>query len=201
MKERIDPRSGTAFLLNAGELLRVIDPEGEQVSDLTAYNAQNIDEYLSSGRSIDYAGKIFFSKGDVLYSNRSVPMLSIIQDDVGRHDFILTPCSREMFIKIYGPEYEHKGCQGNLEDAMATFNVSPDRIPTTFNIFMHVAVDEKTGAIEVRPPLSKPGDAVTFRAEMDLIVGLTACSAGQSNNFAFKPIDYEIVKTALQNSD
>jgi uncharacterized protein YcgI (DUF1989 family) len=27
---------------------------------------------------------------------------------------------------------------------------------------------------------------------MDLIIGLTACSAGLSNNFAYKPIHYEI---------
>jgi uncharacterized protein YcgI (DUF1989 family) len=27
---------------------------------------------------------------------------------------------------------------------------------------------------------------------MDLVIGLTACSAGLSNNFSFKPIHYEI---------
>jgi hypothetical protein len=33
---------------------------------------------------------------------------------------------------------------------------------------------------------------VDLRAEMDLIVGVTACSAEKSNNYSFKPIDVEI---------
>ncbi len=188
----IPPRSGTSLKLARGQVLTVIDPEGEQVSDLIAYNAHDIEEYLSSGRSIDYAGRIFLTTGDTLYSNRSNPMLTIVHDDVGRHDFSLTPCSREMFRIIYKDEHPHHGCQGNLERAMAPYGVSPDRIPIAFNVFMHVDVNPRTGEIRVLPPLSKPGDSTSFRAEMDLIVALTACSAGQSNNFRYKPIHYRV---------
>jgi uncharacterized protein len=162
------------------------------VSDLIAYNAHDTEEYLSSGRSIDYASRIFLTKGDTLYSNRSNPMLAIVHDDVRRHDFSLTPCSKEMFRIIYGDEQPHHGCQGNLERAMAPHGISPDRIPIAFNVFMHVDVNSKTGEIKVLPPLSKAGDSTGFRAEMDLIVGLTACSAGQSNNFIYKPIHYRV---------
>jgi uncharacterized protein YcgI (DUF1989 family) len=188
----ISPRSGTSLKLAKGQVLTVIDPEGEQVSDLIAYNAQDVEEYLSSGRSIDYAGRIFLTKGDVLYSNRSNPMLAIVRDDVGRHDFSLTPCSREMFRIIYKDEAPHHGCQGNLERALAPHGIRPDRIPIAFNVFMHVDVNPRTGEIRVLPPLSKAGDSTSFRAEMDLIVGLTACSAGQSNNFRYKPIHYRV---------
>jgi hypothetical protein len=48
------------------------------------------------------------------------------------------------------------------------------------------------GALKIDPPRSKAGDFILLRAEMDLIVGLTACSAEMSNNYAFKPIDFEI---------
>jgi uncharacterized protein len=188
----IPPRSGASLKLAKGQVLTVIDPEGEQVSDLIAYNTDDTEEYLSSGRSIDYASRIFLTTNDILYSNRSNPMLTIVKDDVGRHDFSLTPCSREMFIKLYGPEHEHHGCQGNLERAVASYGISPDRIPIAFNVFMHVDVNSKTGEIKVLPPLSKPGDSTSFRAEMDLIVALTACSAGQSNNFRYKPIHYRV---------
>ena len=58
---------------------------------------------------------------------------------------------------------------------------------------MNVAVDGATGTLRVDPPLSRAGDHAVFRAHMDLIVGLTACSAGQSNNFSYKPIHYEIL--------
>lgn len=190
--EVIPPRSGASLKLAKGQMLTVIDPEGEQVSDLIAYNAADIEEYISSGRSIDYASRIFLTTGDILYSNRSNPMLTIVRDDVGRHDFTLTPCSKEMFRIIYGDEKPHHGCQGNLERAMAPYGVSRDRIPIAFNVFMHVDVNPESGEIKVLPPLSRPGDSTSFRAEMDLIVALTACSAGQSNNFRYKPIHYRI---------
>jgi hypothetical protein len=188
----IPPRSGAAFGLPRGRVLSVIDPQGEQVSDLVAYNAEDIEEYISSGRSIDYASRLFLTKGDVLYSNRSRPMLTIVEDDVGRHDFTLTPCSKDTFRIIYGEEAPHHGCQGNLERALAPYGVGADRIPIAFNVFMNVQVDGVSGEIKVAPPLSKAGDRTCFRAEMDLIIGLTACSAGQSNNFKFKPIHYVI---------
>jgi uncharacterized protein YcgI (DUF1989 family) len=57
---------------------------------------------------------------------------------------------------------------------------------------MNVDVNGETGEIAVRPPRSKAGDYVDLVAQMDLIVGLTACSAEQSNNYSFKPIDYEV---------
>jgi len=188
----IPPRSGAAFRLKRGELLSVIDPEGEQVSDLVAYNADDIEEYISSGRSIDYASRLFLTTGDILYSSRSRPMLRIERDDVGRHDFTLTPCSKDTFRIIYGDAHPHHGCQGNLERALAPFGVGADRIPIAFNVFMNVSVDGATGEIKVLPPLSRAGDETQFRADMDLVIGLTACSAGQSNNFRYKPIHYRI---------
>jgi uncharacterized protein len=193
MKTQVIPaRSAASFRLSRGETLVVIDPEGEQVSDLVAYNAADIEEHISSGRSIDYASRIFLTTGDILYSNRSNPMLTIVHDEVGRHDFLLTPCSKEMFRIIYKDEHPHHGCQGNLERVLVEYGVTPDRVPVAFNVFMNVDVDGDTGMIRVRPPLSKPGQSTSFRAEMDLIVALTACSAGQSNNFTYKPIHYRV---------
>jgi len=193
MPQVIPPRSGVAFELRRGQRLRVIDPEGEQVADLLAFNRDDIGEVLSSGRSLDYASSIFLSTGDALYSNRSRVLLRIVADQVGRHDFLLTPCSAEMFRIIYGDEAPHRGCFGNLAAALAPFGVTPDMIPTAFNVFMNVRVDGDSGALRVDPPLSRAGDSTTFAAEMDLVIGLTACSAGQSNNFRYKPIHYEIL--------
>ena len=189
----IPPRSGVAFVLRAGQVLRVIDPCGEQVADLVAFNRHDPDEVLSSGRSLDYASTIYLGTGHVLYSNRSGEMLRIGKDTVGRHDFLLAPCSAEMFRKLYGHDRPHRGCFGNLAAALAPHGVPADRIPTAFNIFMNVPVDATTGRLRVDPPLSRPGDCIELEARMDLLVGLTACSAGQSNNFRFKPIHYQVL--------
>src|SRR5947208_7699139 len=162
---RIEPQTGTAFELRKGQQLRVVDLEGEQVADLVAFNRDDNGEWLSSGRSIDYANTIYLTTGHTLYSNRSRPMFTIVSDDVGRHDFLLTPCSRETFEIIYKNSDPHPSCFDNLWRNLADFDVAPDAIPTTFNIFMNVevAVD---GTLSILPPKSKAGDALTLRAEM-----------------------------------
>lgn len=189
---RIAPCSGCAIELEAGDELVVMDPMGQQVSDLTAFAREDLGEYLSSGRSIDYAAKLWLTSGDTLYSNRSRPMFTIVEDTCGRHDFTLTPCSKEMFEKLYDETEGRPGCEGNLASALAPYGISRDRIPVAFNIFMNVTFDPQSGAVAVLPPLSKAGDHIRLRAEMPLVVAMTACSAGQSNNFSYKPIDFRI---------
>ncbi len=188
----LEPQTGVGFLLQKGQYLRVIDPQGEQVSDLMAFAQADKSEWLSSGRSIDYNNTIYLTTGHILYSNKSNPMFTILEDKVGRHDFLLTPCSPEMFKKLYSYEGYHPSCFENLAKNLAPFGIQENTIPTTFNIFMNVLV-LPNGELRIDPPPSRPGDYILLRAEMDLIVGLTACSAEMSNNGTFKPIDAEIL--------
>lgn len=188
----IPPRSGAGFRLAAGQSLTVIDPEGRQVADLLAYNAADVREVISSGRTLDYAETIRLTTGHLLYSNRSRPMLEIVEDSVGRHDFLLTPCSYDTFHHFYPDLPPHRGCFGNLAEALAPFGVEEDAIPVAFNCFMNVPVDGATGRLEVLPPTSVAGDRIVLLARMDLVIGLTACSAPASNGGSFKPIHYRI---------
>ena len=187
----IAPRSGVAFPVRKGRTLRVVDTEGMQVSDLLAYKAADLREVISNGRTFDYEETIALTTGNRLWSNRSNPMLTIVEDTVGRHDFLLTPCSEATFRHFYPDQPVHRGCFGNLTEALAPHGVQPDMIPCAFNLFMNVPV-AGDGRLRVEPPLSGPGDYVRLRAEMDLVVGLTACSAYASNGGSFKPIHYEV---------
>ncbi|KAJ7608808.1 hypothetical protein FB45DRAFT_380785 [Roridomyces roridus] len=188
----IPPRSGVAFTLQKGQRLTIIDPKGCQVSDLLAFNQHDINEVISSGRTLDYASRIFLTTPDPLYSNRSNVLLRIVEDTVGTHDFLLTPCSKDRFRIIYGDKEPHRGCFGNLAAALEGYGVKEDQIPIAFNCFMNVPIDGTTGELKVLPPKSKAGDYITFVAEMDLVIGLTACSALQSNGGSFKPIHYRV---------
>ena len=190
---RIPPQSGRAFRMRRGDILRVSDPFGEQVSDLFAFEDGDAACSLSSGRSIDYASKIFLTTGDVLYANDSRAMFTILEDSVGRHDFLLTPCSQEMFELLYQHRGHHPSCFENLYRSFEPFGIRPEQISTTFNIFMRVDVSPE-GTVSVETPASKSGDHIELRAEMDLICALTSCSAEKSNNGSFKPIDFEIVR-------
>lgn len=190
-RSRLEPQTGTALTIQRGQVLRIIDPLGEQVSDLLAFAAANHAEWLSSGRTIDYANTIYLTTGHLLYSNRSDPMFTILEDRVGRHDFLLTPCSRDTFRILYDHDGYHPSCFENLSRSLAPYGIAPDALPTTFNVFMDVEV-QPSGELRIGPPRSRAGDFIDLRAEMDLVVGVTACSAEKSNNGSFKPIDIEV---------
>ncbi len=190
---RIAPQSGRAFKIKRGQVLRVVDPMGEQVSDLFSFDEHDHGCWLSSGRSLDYASRIYLTTGDILYANNSKPMFTIVADTVGLHDFLLTPCSQEMFEILYKHQGHHPSCFENLYTSLKEHGIAPAQITTTFNIFMNVKVSPQ-GVVTVGVPTSKAGDHIDLRAEMDMVCGLTACSAEGSNNGTFKPIDFTILE-------
>lgn len=192
MAQRIQKQSGVAFKLKKGQQLKVIDPSGEQVSDMVLFNALDPKEKLSSGKTLDFEESILITKGNHLWSNRSRKMMRILEDTNGRNDFLLAPCSPETFQIMYQMKEYHPSCFENLYTNLEPYGIKPDDIPTAFNIFMNVQFSPD-GKLSVDPPLSQAGDYVLLEAQMDLIVGLTACSAEDSNNGSFKPIDYEIL--------
>ncbi|HET8887170.1 MAG TPA: urea carboxylase-associated family protein [Salinimicrobium sp.] len=192
MVYKIEKQTGVAFKIKKGQQLKVIDPEGEQVSDMVLFNAEDIREKISSGKTMDFEEKMLISENNCLWSNRSNRMMKILKDTNGRNDFLLAPCSPETFKIMYDNHEYHPSCFENLYKNLEAYGIMPDDIPTAFNIFMNVQF-HPDGRLRVAPPKSKAGDYVLFEAKMDLIVGLTACSAEDSNNGSFKPIHYEIL--------
>lgn len=185
--------TGVGLRLEPGQQLRVIDIEGGQTGDLMAI-AADTGEQLSNGRTFDYSNKIYFSTGDVLWSERSRPMLSIASDQAGRHDFLLSACSIEMYRIQYGIEGYHANCHDNLRSALREFGMEPESLATPFNLFMNVEV-RPDGRFSVAPPRSKAGDAIVFRAEMPVVVAVSSCPASTCNGGApIRPLAYEILE-------
>jgi len=192
MSTIIPPQSGAAFYLKKGESLKIIDPQGQQVSDMVLFNADDTREKISSGKTLDFEECIQITKGNYLWSNRSNKLAYIEEDTNGRNDFLLAPCCKKTFEIMYEHTGYHPSCKENLETALAPFKILADDIPTAFNVFMNVQYDAQ-GNLSVLPPTSKAGDYLIIRAETDLLVGLTACSAEDSNGGSFKPIEYQII--------
>jgi len=192
---RLAPQTGAHVHLAPGDVLTIVDPMGVQVSDLFCVSSEDVAEVLSSGRSIDFENTVRFTTGARLWSNRSRPMLTIVEDTCESNDFLLTPCSQATFDILY-PDLggaPHPSCFANLVAALEPHGVDPDRIGTAFNIFMNVWADE-SGELHIDPPKSVAGDRLSVRAEMDLHVAITACSAEKSNGGTCKPIDYSVVR-------
>ena len=135
----------------------------------------------------------------MLYSNRSTPMLKIVEDTCGRHDFLMTPCSLKMFQLVNDNEEHHPSCHENLAKNLKRFNVHEDQISTTLNIFMNVSVNSD-GGIQILPPKSRAQDFVVFKALIDLFVGLTACSHEETNAGECKEIHYQVLNEFTSNA-
>jgi hypothetical protein len=192
-KRQVVPAAGGAGLyLNRGDELRIIDLEGGQSGDLMAY-ARDGSERLSNGRTFDYGGKLHLSTGDSLWSDRSNRMLTIVADQVGRHDFLYASCTVEMYRIQYEVDGYHANCTDNLAAALRELGIEPGHLPTAFNFFMNVDIAEG-GRLVIRPPRSRAGDSIVLRAEMDVAVAVTSCPASLCNGGAPpRPLAFEIL--------
>ena len=181
---------GAAVRLARGAHIRLIDIEGGQTGDLMAFSP-DARERLSNGRSFDYNGKILLSTGDVLWSDLSNPMLTIVSDDVGRHDFLYASCSVEMYRMQYGVTGYHANCSDNLRAGLRELGIVPDSLPTAFNFFMNVDL-LPDGRLKIQPPRCRKGDSMVLRAEMDLAIAVSACPAGTCNAGPPRSLAFEV---------
>ena len=167
---------GRAVRVGAGEVIRVTDIEGTQIGDMFALSASHPgEEYLSTAETRSVTWRLFPKVGERFYTNLRRPILTFVEDrSPGIHDMLFSACDQPMFeeLGVVGP---HANCRDNFLSAVAELGVSMAVVPDPVNIFQNTPVDALGGlSSEVTP--SKPGDHVCFRAEMDLIFVLTACS-------------------------
>lgn len=169
----IPARSGLALTLRGGETLRVIDIEGSQACDLVCFNLEDLAECLSPARTRLWHWRLRISTGDRLISNRHRPMMTMTEDTAGVHDLLLPSCNRRLYTDFFHVD-PRDGCFELLVQALAPHGVSADLVPDPFNLFTNTGVEGEREMV-IRPSASRPGDHVDLRADMDLLVGLTAC--------------------------
>ena len=172
----IPARHGVAIDVKEGQTIAVIDIEGAQVVDFFAERAENPGEFVSPGVTIDCNESLRLQIGDLIYSNLYRPMFEILADDVGEHDLLHPCCRPEMYDFFYHNGVEHPNCLDNINRSLGENRP----IIRPINLFMYTAV-APDGKIEVRKPLSKPGDRIVLRARMDVRLGIAACSVSESD--------------------
>jgi uncharacterized protein YcgI (DUF1989 family) len=185
---RLEAQSGDAFALGAGQTLRVVAVEAEQVADIALFARYDLADSFSPGRTIDYNRRIVPQRGDVLFSHRSTPLARISADTAGIHDMLLTPCSRAMFERR--GERNHPSCHENLSRALEAFGLGEDDIRATLNVFMDVKIDGN--AVRIGMPSSKAGDVFELTAIADLVVAVAACSSETTNGGRCKSVGYQL---------
>ena len=170
----IPARKGAAARIKKGQVLRVINTHGSQVVDFWAFNDPDLGECMSMEHSRPWFGKIIPAVGDTLLTNKRRPILTVIEDtSPGVHDTLIASCDTYRYEQL-GCKGFHDNCTDNLKNALEAMGLKRVVHPCPFNLFMHIPV--KNGvSISFEPPLGKPGDAIAFRAEMDAVLGFSAC--------------------------
>lgn len=175
-EEHIIPAcTGKCICALSGQTVTVVDVEGGQVADFFAEFAGDAREFLSPGVTIDCNDSLRLRVGDAIYTNLYRPMFRVVADDVGEHDLLHPCCRPEMYDFFYHNGAGHPNCLDNINGSMG--EKRPIICPV--NLFMRTRIFPD-GTISVECPSSRPGDRIVLRAEMDVRVGVAACSVSES---------------------
>ena len=156
-----------------GNVLRLIDLEGQQAIDFLCYNADDPGERYHAPNTIKIPGQIHLGKGSVLRSVRAREMMTIVEDTCGGHDTIFGCCSFALDEVRYG-QTNPRCCQQNFEEELTRHGLGPRDVVPNVNFFMRVPV-APDGSAGIVDGLSKPGDYVDLRADMDILAVLSNC--------------------------
>lgn len=176
--ELIAARAGWSREIAAGQVLRLVDLEGRQAVDFLCYNAADYEDRYAAADTMKINGNIFIGKGTVLYSVNCNPMLTVVEDRCGFHDTLGGCCSSALNRKRYGKPGD-PSCRQNFLGELARYGMGPRDMVANVNFFMYVPV-AADGAMDMGPGISKPGDYVDLRAEMDVLAVISNCP--QVNN-------------------
>jgi uncharacterized protein YcgI (DUF1989 family) len=195
----IPARTGKAFRVAAGEIVRVTCVEGPQVADMIVFNADDVDEKFWSGRTrVIHGGHL--KVGDHLWSvpPRVRPMMTLIADTLEHpphpfgarsHDLLYCRCDSRMYAIVYG-RTGARNCNDNLAEAIAEFGLAPHHVHDPFNIFMTTGLND-AGRPFYLPCDARKGDHVELLAEIACLVGVSACPGGSSGSQS-RPLLIEI---------
>ena len=189
----IRKNTGKAFAVKKGQVMRIT---GQSTADFVVFNLNDVRERFDQARTKVDQGKIYVSTGDVLISKFNSVMMTIVKDTYqGTHDMEKGMCSTSFYrkwgdkiFKIYGGTWKKlgrkrgaapkHGCWENLAKALKPWKVRKEDVPSPLNIFQTMVINAKTGSMRYAMTRPKPGTHIDLRAEMDCLVGISACPEG-----------------------
>ncbi len=189
MKEvTVEPAGYFATEVRKGQVLRIVDLEGQQVADFICFNLSRLEEKISVMNTINLNKQVFPRLGYVLLSDEAQAMMTIVADTCGVHDMLAGACSRFTNERRYGVK-ETKNCRDNLAAAVKAWGIGWKDVPFNMNVFMNCPIGSD-GSWSIQPPRSKAGDYIDFRAEMDILAAFSNCPQinNACNAFRLKPL-------------
>ena len=196
----IPARRGAAAFVRQGQMAQVVNTHGEQVVDTWAFVRHDLREFMSMEHTRATLVKIMPAVGDCLYTTRRRPILKIVEDtSPGIHDTLMAACDSHRYGLLGCTEY-HDNCTDNLWAAMHGLGLTPPETPSPLNLFMNIPW-RSGGELSFDPPVTRPGDSITFEAQLDAVIVFSACpqdilpingTTGQPTEAHFRIHDAEV---------
>ncbi|MGE0613035.1 MAG: DUF1989 domain-containing protein [Hyphomicrobiales bacterium] len=171
--------------LAKGEVVRLVDLEGQQAVDFLCYDAADRTDRYNAANTIKLNNNIYLGKGMTLWSVRALPLMTIVEDTCGRHDTLYGCCSVEID-RVRFKKENSWGCQQNFEKELEKYGMDDRDIVANINFFMYVPVRDD-GGIAIADGVSRPGDYVDLRAERDVLVVISNCPERDNAAAGYKP--------------
>ncbi|WP_288786662.1 DUF1989 domain-containing protein [uncultured Fibrobacter sp.] len=184
---------GKMLPLRKGQVLRLIDVEGNQSGDVQIYNAHDTAERYSAPNTITAQRNTMIEVGTVIRSNDDNPMLTVIADTCGEHDTLGSGCSAEGNVVRYTDKtrYMHS-CRDTFVRTLEDFGMSKRDQVCNLNFFTKVILDDK-GRLEFADGISGPGKYIEMRADMDVLLLLSDCAQLNNPCNDYKPTPIRMV--------
>ncbi len=188
----LEPGTGKALEVMAGQVLRIEQVQGGQCADFNCFNLHDYKEFMHVGRTRTLHG-FNPGPGDFLWSAppRERAMMFILADTVRANDVMFPRCSANLYESVYGFA-RHTNCHDIQSEAQREYGLTPDDVHDSFNLFMNTAIAGERGRIERQT--SRAGDHVELLALMDVLAVPNVCGADimRTSNFSLKPLKVEV---------
>jgi uncharacterized protein len=168
----VDPGGSWGAMLSQGNVVRLVDVEGQQAVDFLCYNALDTRDRYNAANTMKMAENLYVNSGMTLYGEYATPLMKVIASSCRNHDTIGGCCSIEMNLLRYGRRTH--SCRANFIHELAKFDMGEADIVANVNFFMSVPVG-KDGHMAITDSPSKPGDYVDIEALEDVIVVISNC--------------------------
>ena len=186
----VDAKQPWSGLVKKGQVLTIKDTHGQQAVDFLCYDADNTSDRYSATNTVKVQGNVYVGKGTVLYADSGKPLISVIEDTVGRHDTIYGCCSNPNNKLRYGVETTDS-CYTSFTQELQKHGMDVTSIVPNVNWFMSVPVlvDGSAGVAEAA---LKPGSFVRLRAECNVLVVVSNCPQMHNPCNGYDPTPIEV---------
>lgn len=191
-KYTVQARCGAAVKLKKGQMIQIINTHGTQVCDTWMFNEHDMTEFMSMEHARQMINRVIPVPGDILASNQRRAIGTLLTDtSPGVHDTLMAACDLFRY-KNFGIEEYHDNCADNMRMALAAIGLRVGEVPQPLNLWMNIPI-KPDYTVDWKAPVSKAGDYVEIRAEMDSIVVMSACPQDVVEINALNPVDVHFI--------